>query len=274
MSEHGPDVSRRPCSGSDTYRPCRGTPVPNKKTHLEYATVKNKVVGAILVLGLALSACGGVAAPSAGASAAVTIYPTVTLASTATSVPPTATAIPPTPTATPTATAIPSPTPRPTPTVVPPSPTPEPIKPPTRIIIPSIRLDAPVKAVGLVQEPATGFWTYDIPAFKAAGWSNDSAPLGKPGNTVLNGHNNILGKVFLDLVDVKKGDLIAMYEGDRLFNYTVTDVLFLLEAGQPNSVRVKNASYIKPTDDVRLTIVSCWPRDNNTHRLIVIAKPA
>ena len=36
----------------------------------------------------------------------------------------------------------------------------------------------------------------------------------------------------------------------------------------------KNASFIKPTDDVRLTIVSCWPRDNNTHRLIVIAKPA
>lgn len=232
------------------------------------------VIGALLVFGLALSACGDVAMASAGASVAVTIYPSATLPATATPIPPTATAIPPTPTTPPTATAIPTPTPRPTATPIPLPPTPEPIKPPTRISIPSIRLDAPVKAVGLVQEPATGFWTYDIPAFKAAGWSDDSAPLGKPGNTVLSGHNNILGKVFLDLVDVKKGDVIAMYEGDRLFNYTVTDVLFLLEAGQPNSVRVKNASYIKPTDDVRLTIVSCWPRDNNTHRLIVIAKPA
>ncbi len=247
---------------------------------LEYASVNRTVIGAFLVFGMALSACSGVAVSSVGASSAVTIYPTVTLASTATPFPPTATAIPPTPTTTPTATANPSPTPLPIATPIPPPPTlpplppPERIKPPTRIIIPSIRLDAPVKAVGLVQEPATGFWTYEIPAFRAAGWSDDSAPLGRPGNTVLTGHNNILGKVFLDLVDVKKGDLIAMYEGDRVFNYTVTDVLFLLEAGQPNSVRIKNASYIRPTDDVRLTIVSCWPRNNNTHRLIVIAKPA
>ncbi len=232
------------------------------------------MIGALLVFGLALTACGGVAAPSAGASAAVTIYPSATLPATATPLPPTATPVPPTATAVPTATAIPSPTPRPTATPVPPTPTPEPIKPPTRIVIPSIRLDAPVKSVGLVREPTTGFWTYDIPAFRAAGWSDDSAPLGRPGNTVLNGHNNILGKVFLDLVDVKKGDTIAMYEGDRVFNYKVTDVLFLLEAGQPDSVRIKNASFIKPTNDERLTIVSCWPRDNNTHRLVVIAVPA
>ncbi|HQX09587.1 MAG TPA: sortase [Thermoflexales bacterium] len=236
--------------------------------------MKRLTIGALMVFGLALSACGGVPAVSAGVSAAVTIYPSPTLAATATPLPPTATAIPPTVTPAPTVTATLPPTPRPTATPIPPTPTPESIKPPTRIVIPSIRLDAPVKSVGLVREPVTGFWTYDIPAFKAAGWSDDSAPLGRPGNTVLNGHNNILGKVFLDLVDVKKGDTIAMYEGDRLFNYKVTDVLFLLEAGQPNSVRIKNASFIKPTDDVRLTIVSCWPRDNNTHRLIVIAKPA
>jgi LPXTG-site transpeptidase (sortase) family protein len=236
--------------------------------------VKTTLIGALLVFGLALSACGGVAAPSAGASAAVTIYPSATAQATATPVPPTATPIPPTATAVPTATAIPSPTPRPTATPIPPTPTPEPIKPPTRIVIPSIRLDAPVESVGLVKEPTTGFWTYAIPNYKAAGWHNDTAPLGKRGNTVLNGHNNIEGKVFLDLVDIKKGDLIAMYEGSKAVNYVVQDVLFLLEAGQPDSVRIKNGVYIQPTDDVRLTIVSCWPRNNNTHRLIVIAKPA
>ena len=236
--------------------------------------MKKIVIGALLLLGLALSACGGVAVPSANASAAVTIYPSATSAAIATALPPTATVIPPTRTPAPTSTAIPLPTPRPTATPIPPTPAPVPIKPPTRIVIPTIRLDAPVKSVGLVREPATGYWTYDIPTFKAAGWSDDSAPLGRPGNTVLNGHNNILGQVFLDLVDVRKGDMISMYEGDRQFNYKVTDVLFLLEAGQPDSVRIKNASFIKSTDDVRLTIVSCWPRSNNTHRLIVIAKPA
>ncbi|MEO6061861.1 MAG: hypothetical protein ABIQ99_07990, partial [Thermoflexales bacterium] len=80
------------------------------------------VLGAFLVFGMALSACGGVAVPSVGASVAVTIYPTVTLASTATAVPPTPTAIPPTPTTTPiapTATAIPSRAPPPTATPIP-----------------------------------------------------------------------------------------------------------------------------------------------------------
>jgi sortase A len=35
-----------------------------------------------------------------------------------------------------------------------------------------------------------------------------------------------------------------------------------------------NARYIQPTPDDRLTLVSCWPRNDNTHRIIVIARPA
>jgi len=195
------------------------------------------------------------------------VRPTDTAQPTATNVPATMTPPPPTPTVPPTATT------RPTATSIPPTPTPIPVKAPTRIVISSIKLDAPVKAVGLVREPKTGFWTYDIPDYKAAGWHNDSAGLGQKGNTVLNGHNNILGLVFLDLVDVKKGDTVVLYAGTEVFKYVIEDVLFLLEAGQPDSVRIQNASYILPTEDARLTIVSCWPRNNNTHRLIVIARP-
>lgn len=182
-----------------------------------------------------------------------------------------------TPTQTPNATStpIPSPTRTPSPTPLPTAtPTPIPVRPPTRIVIPSIALDAPIKAVGLVREPTTGFWTYDIPAYRAVGWHDDTATLGMPGNTVLNGHNNILGYVFIDLVDVKKGDVITLYSNNTPFKYVISEVLFLLEAGQPEAVRIKNASYILPTSDARLTIVSCWPRNSNTHRLIVIARPA
>ncbi len=239
---------------------------------LEYALVNKLALAVILITTLLATSCGGMGpAPVSAESAGVTVYPTATPPATSTPVPPTPTS---TPSPVPTPTVMPTATLRPTATPIRPTPTPESIKPPTRIRIPSIRLDAPVKTVGLVQEKATGFWTYEIPNFKAAGWSDDSAPLGKPGNTVLNGHNNIEGKVFLDLVDVKKGDSIVMYEGDKPYTYIVSEVLFLLELGQPDSVRIKNGSYIRPTDDIRLTIVSCWPRDNNTHRLIVIAKPA
>ena len=31
---------------------------------------------------------------------------------------------------------------------------------------------------------------------------------------------------------------------------------------------------LAPTDDVRVTLVTCWPYTNNTHRVIVVAKPA
>lgn len=141
-------------------------------------------------------------------------------------------------------------------------------------MIPSIGLDAPVEPVGVVRAASSEFWTYDVPAHRAAGWHQDTATLGMPGNTVLNGHNNIHGYVFVNMVDVKKGDVITLYSKDIPFKYVIVDVLFLLEAGQPDSVRISNASYIMPTSDERLTIVSCWPRNNNTHRLIVIARPA
>ncbi len=38
--------------------------------------------------------------------------------------------------------------------------------------------------------------------------------------------------------------------------------------------RKENAKYIEPTADHQLTLVSCWPRNDNSHRIIVIAKPA
>jgi sortase A len=41
-----------------------------------------------------------------------------------------------------------------------------------------------------------------------------------------------------------------------------------------NEQRIKNGRFMQPTEDERLTIITCWPPTNNTHRLAVIAKPA
>jgi LPXTG-site transpeptidase (sortase) family protein len=38
-------------------------------------------------------------------------------------------------------------------------------------------------------------------------------------------------------------------------------------------VRQANARWIGPFNDERLTLVTCWPYTNNTHRVIVVAKP-
>jgi len=115
---------------------------------------------------------------------------------------------------------------------------------------------------------------WDVPK-DAAGWHTNSAPAGQLGNTVLSGHHNIEGKVFRYVVDLEIGDEIVLYAGDRTFAYRVTEKYILKEAGMPWAVRQKNAQWIGPTADERLTLVTCWPYEwpGNTHRVIVVAKP-
>ena len=43
---------------------------------------------------------------------------------------------------------------------------------------------------------------WGVPGGYAGGWHNESARLGRQGNVVINGHNNILGEVFRDLANL------------------------------------------------------------------------
>ncbi len=146
---------------------------------------------------------------------------------------------------------------------------------PTRLLIPSIALDAPVEAVGWHIETQAGVQAkvWDAPLYFAVGWLNSSAPVGAPGNTVLDGHHNIYGEVFKNLINLNEGDTIMLYAGDYARDYRVDQKLLLEEAGQPLEARQANARHIQPTNDERLTLVTCWPYTGNSHRLIVIAFP-
>lgn len=142
---------------------------------------------------------------------------------------------------------------------------------PKRIVIPAIHLDAPIEMVGWNQVNDGSTW--NIPNHFAAGWLKTSAPLGQLGNTVLDGHHNMAGEVFRYLVDLKPGDVIDMYSGNRGFQFVVTGLHILPDRDQPIEVRRQNAAWIQPTLDERLTLVTCWPYTSNTHRLIVVAQP-
>jgi sortase A len=109
----------------------------------------------------------------------------------------------------------------------------------------------------------------------AAGWHVNSALPGHGENVVLSGHHNIAGKVFRYVVDLHPGDSITLYVGDSPYPYVVTEKYILKEAGMPLSVRQKNAQWIMPTGEERLTLVTCWPYEwpGNTHRVIVVARP-
>jgi sortase A len=91
---------------------------------------------------------------------------------------------------------------------------------------------------------------------------------------VLNGHHNIRGQVFRYLVELDAGDLVGVEAGGHTSVYIVTEKHILKEKGEPIDVRRRNAEWIGPTSDERLTMVTCWPYTDNTHRLVVVAKPA
>ncbi len=80
---------------------------------------------------------------------------------------------------------------------------------PTRLVIPAIKLDAPIETVGW--HTVDGISQWDVPDHFAAGWLKTSATLGKAGNTAITGHHNIDGEVFRDLVKLKPGDRIIVY---------------------------------------------------------------
>lgn len=194
---------------------------------------------------------------------------------------PTATASPtatptqsPTPTWTPTFTPTPTPTPSPTPTVTPTPVRPPAHSPPTRIVAPAIGLDSPIVEVGWETSERDGeligVW---VVADYAVGFHSNSAYPGNTGNTVLTGHHNIRGEVFRYLVDLEPGDKILLYVGDVVYPYVVMDKMILPDRDVPLEQRQENARWIGPFPDERLTLVTCWPYTNNTHRLIVIAQP-
>jgi sortase A len=143
--------------------------------------------------------------------------------------------------------------------------------PPTRIVIPAIKLDAPVETVGWHTVEGASQW--DVPDRFAAGWLMTSATLGKAGNTAITGHHNVAGEVFRNLVKLQRGDRITIYSEDEPFFYEITARKILPERGQPEKVRRENARWIQPTTDERITLITCWPYTSNTHRLIIVAKP-
>jgi LPXTG-site transpeptidase (sortase) family protein len=145
---------------------------------------------------------------------------------------------------------------------------------PARIVAPAIGLDARVVPAGWHTvrnaDGSTGA-DWDVPA-NAAGWLITSVAPGKGGNTVLAGHHNIAGQVFRYVVNLTRGDTISLYTGSGTFTYTVVDKLILPDKYVSYKQRVENARWIGPFDDERLTLVTCWPYTNNTHRVIVVAK--
>lgn len=146
-----------------------------------------------------------------------------------------------------------------------------------RIQIPALGHDYPIVPVSwrikIIDGQPVAMWET---VNGAVGYIPTSAKPGEPGNTVLTGHTRGDGKgEFQNLRDLKPGDEIRLYDAEgNLYLYRVEQVLLLQEVGVPLEQRRENAKYMDPTEDTRLTLITCWPEWVYTHRVIVIAKPA
>lgn len=95
------------------------------------------------------------------------------------------------------------------------------------------------------------------------GWAIQSA---LPGETarpmLLYGHNNLYGSIFRELYRLKEGDQVLVQTASTLWSYQVDRVEILPVAEEPSPAEFKG------TD---LVIISCYPPNNNTWRVIVTA---
>jgi LPXTG-site transpeptidase (sortase) family protein len=110
----------------------------------------------------------------------------------------------------------------------------------------------------------------------AVAHNRGSAPLGGSGNTVLTGHTRGNGKgEFQNLWELQPGQEVHVWDavGDE-YAYVVESVQTLQEVGLTVEQRKANAQLLLPTDDDRLTLITCWPEWVYTHRVIVIARPS
>ena len=122
----------------------------------------------------------------------------------------------------------------------------------TRLVIPSIHVDVPVVEGDDWEQLKKG-----------AGHHIGSANPGERGNTFISGHNDVYGEIFRYLEEVKVGEEIVVYAGERSYRYTVRATRIV----EPDDVSV-----MYPTSTPILTLLTCYPYMVDSHRLVVIAE--
>lgn len=142
-----------------------------------------------------------------------------------------------------------------------------------RIVIPVLHLDARVVNMPdiVVMQNGQRVSNWDVPKYDV-GHAAGSANPGERDNVVLSAHNNLYNALFRKLYTMKPGDEITLFNAaGNSFLYRVVQSYIVQEVGVSFEQQVANARVMLPTKDARLTLISCYPENNNTHRAIVIA---
>ena len=122
---------------------------------------------------------------------------------------------------------------------------------------------APVWTRGYVADGYGGF-TYDIVPYYGVTRFAYSLPFGRPGTTMVYGHDDVDGSIFRYLTRMKVGDDIGVAVGQRRLTYIVRSVSIV----SPTDVRLLTRPRLRPT----LALISCTPWLVDTQRVVVIAQ--
>jgi LPXTG-site transpeptidase (sortase) family protein len=144
-----------------------------------------------------------------------------------------------------------------------------------QISIPALNVEGRVVPVGWRVNYSDNFqsgeFEWDSPDSNV-GWIITSALPDETGNIILYGHNNLYGKIFENLADLSEGDRVYLQTGNQSWEYKVRNILLLPVIGASREQLNKYQKYLQPTQDARVTLISCWPPISNTHRVVVIGQ--
>ena len=97
---------------------------------------------------------------------------------------------------------------------------------------------------------------------KGVGQMVGSAQPGNKGNMVLSAHNDIFGEIFRHLDKLAPGDEIIVSTERSVYRYVVREI----DVVKPTDVEV-----MAPTEHAQTTLISCYPYQINTERIVVFA---
>lgn len=127
------------------------------------------------------------------------------------------------------------------------------------------------KAIALIQIPSINV---KLPVLEGATKANmrhaavhmtETAPLGEIGNAAIAAHRaHTKGRLFNRLNEVEIGDTVTVQTKDHSYNYKVYEILVV----EPTDISVLKGN----GKDRMLTLITCDPLINPTHRLIIHAK--
>jgi len=159
------------------------------------------------------------------------------------------------------------------------APTPLPANPQWRSAVTEVRMavidvDSPVVSVSWHVEWVGGQWmtVWNVAAY-AIGHHWGSGNPGEGTNIVLAAHSGGLGAIFRRLDELQPGDEVLLEGNGRQYLYVVEEVLFLQDIGVPMEERLRNAQYMAPTEEERVTMITCWPVGIYDHRIVALARP-